>query len=339
MPKNILKSIKSQTRNNLVSIIIPHFNRSLLLKEAVDSVKKQTYKSWEIIIVDDGSEYDEWFNIQAYQEENIKIFRRTDGVKGPSRCRNIGVSKARGKYLIFLDSDDLLIDFCLQQRVAEMETDTNISMAVFFIKKFIQMPGDSNQLFNINVSLDKSVNLFLQSKSPWQTMAPIWKKKFFEKVGGFDEDLLFMEDPDLHLRALNFTAAKIKLCYDKPADCYYRINHIDKTKESFWFNSILYRIQFYKKLIGNNHNIDFTSQNIKDIKVGIYNLIKHFLYSRKNQFPDLYIDFLKWIKEIKLFSFFEITKLEVLIGTGNSSLWILRKLKMQGICFKLLPIK
>lgn len=321
----------------MVSIIIPHFNRSLLVKETIDSVKNQSYTDWEIIIVDDGSDENEWERVKTYEDEKLKIFKRTDSVKGPSKCRNVGVSKSHGKYLIFLDSDDLLADFCLEQRVAEIENDAKTDIAVFLIENFEKVVGHTKNFFNINAKFDKLTGLFLQNKNPWQTMAPIWKKEFFIKIGGFDENLLFMEDPDLHIRAINFIGSQIKICYDKPADCYYRINHMDKTKDSFWFNSIFYRIQFYKKLTKKNYSKDFIHLHVNDIKIGIYQLVKTFLYPRKNQFPELYIDLLNWMKESKLFTSFEIYRIKYLIDFGNSTSWIMRKLKMRGICYRLLP--
>lgn len=325
--------------NTLVSVIIPHFNRSLLLKETIDSVKKQTYTDWEIIIVDDGSDENEWERLKTYEEEKIKIFQRTDGQKGPSRCRNIGVCKSIGKYLLFLDTDDLLADFCLAQRVGVMEGNVNAAKSVFLMEEFINTIGDLKRYFNIDAPFSKLEGLFLQNKNPWQTMAPIWRKDFFEKVGGFDENFLFMEDPDLHLRALKIGGDAIKICYDKPADCYYRVNHIDNTKQSFWHHSIFYRIQFYKKVSGGLYSQDFIVNHTKDIRIGVYELIKTFLYSRKNQFPELYVELINWMRESKLFSKFEILKLRFLMRFGNSTLAILRKLKVQGICYKLLPKK
>ena len=322
-----------------VSIIIPHFNRIQLLKQTIDSVNQQTYKNWEIIIVDDGSDDQEFAKIKEFENgQNIKVVQRSKGIKGPSSCRNLGVKIASGYYLLFLDSDDLLMPFCLQQRVECMEADDKLQLGIFKIEEFDSMAGDRNIIFNKLVPRSEWSGLFLRNENPWQTMAPIWKKDFFERVGGFDEDLLFMEDPELHLRAINYPNAEMKTFYDHPADCYYRINHIDDSKKDFYYNSIYYRILFYKKILQKN-NRDFITKNVSNIKAGIYRLIKTFLYSRKNQFPKLYLD-LKWLmKESDLFSSFEIRKLSFLIDKGNTKSPLLKKLKVKGICFKLLPGK
>ena len=67
--------------NNLiiVSVIIPHFNRSQLLKQTIYSVIQQTYKNWEIIIVDDGSDAKEFAEIKNFEtEQNIKVLRKSN---------------------------------------------------------------------------------------------------------------------------------------------------------------------------------------------------------------------------------------------------------------------
>lgn len=322
---------------NNVSIIIPHFNRSQLLKQTISSVKEQTYKNWEIIIVDDGSDNNEFIKIKKYENEgNIKILKRSGGIKGPSSCRNIGVENAKGEYLLFLDSDDLLAPFCLEQRVAAMASSEQTNMGVFLMENFKECISDTKTNFNINTPVETSVSLFFQNNNPWNVTCPIWKKDFFDKVGGFDEELLFMEDPELHLRAINYPDAEIKTFYELPADCYYRINHIDNTKKDFYYNSIFYRILFYKKILEKNSK-EFISKNARYIKTGIYSLIKTFFYSRKNQFPELYDDLKKLMRGSKLFSSFEIRKISALMDLGNTESWFLKKMKVKGICYKLLP--
>ena len=198
----------------VVSIIIPHFNHSALLKETIQSVKQQTFKDWEIIIVDDGSSENEFAAIKKYENgQNITVVQRANGIKGPSRCRNIGADLATGKYLIFLDSDDLLAPFCLQQRVAVMAEAPQPGLGVFRQYTFEGETPDTKTFFSKDIhTREEAKNYFLQMDAPWQTMASIWKKKTFTLLVGFDESLECMEDPDLHLRAL-FNTDKIVCFY------------------------------------------------------------------------------------------------------------------------------
>jgi glycosyltransferase involved in cell wall biosynthesis len=321
----------------MVSIVIPHFNRSLLLRYSIESVINQCFNDWEIIVVDDGSSELEFKAIQLYVllDNRITIQPRQSANKGPSSCRNEGVASAKYNYLLFLDSDDLLKPFCLEQRVAFMQRNSQVDMAVFLIENFKITPGDTGTYFNIEMPFNQLAGSFLQNRNPWQTMAPIWKKEFFSQLGGFDENLLYMEDPDLHLRALNRVGANIDICYDQPSDCYYRNNLFDNNKCSFYYNSIYYRITFYIKIIEQNNA--FVNQYKVDIKQGIYNLICIFLYSRKNEFPALYNDFVELIHIDRFFSTLERWRIQCLIETGNNNSQLLKFLKLKGICYRLLP--
>ena len=321
-----------------VSLIIPHFNRLALLRETIASVRNQTYENWEIIIVDDGSEQDVVNVLQELSSPHLKLIQRKDGAKGPSRCRNIGAAAASGELLLFLDSDDLLAPHCLEQRVAVINEDQELSMAVFLIQNFEQEPGDRQDYFNIDAPLPDLPKLFLKNQNPWQTMAPIWRKKAFLSSGGFDEALLFMEDPDLHLRVITNQGFKYVIRYDLPADCYYRINHIDETKKDFYYNSVYYRILFYKKVCA-TYPLNFVKLYRAEIRIGLYAIVKTFLYSRKQQLPALYRELTGLMATSKLFSVFEIKSLSILINWGNVDNWLAKKIKLRGVCYKLLPTR
>lgn len=88
------------------SFIVPVYNTSNYLKKCIDSLVNQTYKSFEIIIVNDGSTDNSLDIINGYKEsnKNIKIINQKNG--GLSNARNNGVKKASGEYIIFVDSDD-----------------------------------------------------------------------------------------------------------------------------------------------------------------------------------------------------------------------------------------
>ncbi len=87
----------------MVSVIIPTFNRSPLLKKAIESVLAQTYKDFELIVVDDGST-DDTLGLIKSLGSRIKYLRVDH--KGPARARNIGIKNAERPFLAFLDSDD-----------------------------------------------------------------------------------------------------------------------------------------------------------------------------------------------------------------------------------------
>lgn len=97
----------------LVSIIIPTFNRANLIGETLDSIVAQTYQNWECIVTDDGSTDHTDTVMAAYvaKDSRFRYFHRpADKPKGANACRNNGLDKAQGDFIIFFDSDDLMTE-------------------------------------------------------------------------------------------------------------------------------------------------------------------------------------------------------------------------------------
>jgi len=92
--------------NPLVSVVIPTYNRAHLIEESIKSVLEQTFEDWELIIVDDGSEDNTEHIIQKIKNSKIRYYKSEHcGLLG--KVRNYGIKMAQGKYIAFLDSDDL----------------------------------------------------------------------------------------------------------------------------------------------------------------------------------------------------------------------------------------
>ena len=98
----------------LVSIIIPTLNRPEIVKRAIKSAKEQTYKNKEIIVVDDGS-------VTPYKLEGVRYFKPWKQNKGGSAARNYGIKKVKGKYIVFLDDDNVLSKSFLTHTVLMLE--------------------------------------------------------------------------------------------------------------------------------------------------------------------------------------------------------------------------
>lgn len=187
----------------LVSIIIPLYNTEQYLSSTLDSVLSQTYSNWELIIVDDHSTDNSYAIAEQYAigDERIKLIRRNSQLKGGSVCRNIGIKKAEGKYIIFLDSDDLLYNKCLENRVAYMEEELSLDFCVFQME--IISPDNTKQNIYLTHKEDNYLYAFLSYRLAWQTSCPIWKSEFIrENMIGFDERFPRLQDPEFHTRAL-----------------------------------------------------------------------------------------------------------------------------------------
>lgn len=104
--------------HDLVSVIVPVFNRSSTIRTALDSILKQTYRDWEVLVVNDGSTDDTASVIETYasKDPRIRILRHGER-KGAQAARNTGIRASQGKWVAFLDSDDQWLPDSLQLRL------------------------------------------------------------------------------------------------------------------------------------------------------------------------------------------------------------------------------
>lgn len=177
----------------IVSIITPCYNQSKYIAEAIDSVISQTFSDWELIVVDDGSVDDSADIVKQYCEKDLRIKYFHQKNSGPSYARNIGVSKSNGKYLFFLDGDDMISSNLLELGIAYMET--HLSCAVFYADLYYF--GDKQGYTGISYTTYKS--LLCKSSVP---CCSIIRKLDFERVGGFDENMKGYEDWEFFIRLL-----------------------------------------------------------------------------------------------------------------------------------------
>jgi len=181
----------------------------VLLAEAVASVARQTSADWELIVVDDGSNDGslEWLDEISAREPRIRPLKRPRPPSGAPTCRNVGAQQARGRYLVFLDSDDVLAPHCLSQRARYLDDHPRLYLAVFPMLLFEHEPWDLGLLWNVwhRSPCVESCDLqrFLVGEDPpWQTSMPIWRKAAFQRLGAWDEGASSLQDWELHVRAL-----------------------------------------------------------------------------------------------------------------------------------------
>jgi len=196
----------------VVSVITPTKNRLKLLCEAMDSVARQQFDRWEHIIVDDGSDDGTPQEVarRASADTRIHYIERTGDKSGANVCRNLGMKGSLADFVVFLDSDDLLRQHCLESRVDMMRRNSSLDFAVFRAGVFVKTLGDLARLYHSQSPGDDLLR-FLAHECVWQTSGPIWRRAFLERIGCFDETLLSMQDLEMHVRAL---AARAKyVCF------------------------------------------------------------------------------------------------------------------------------
>ena len=215
--------------NNLISIIIPVFNRENVLKATLESVLQQTYNNWECILVDDNSTDNSTNVIMDFinLDSRFSLYLRseTSKPKGVSSCRNIGLDKAKGKYVIFLDSDDLLIETCLENRLNFSKKNNDADVWVFKMQEFNEkeLKKICNHYPN-NIEDEKQyLKMILRYKIPFSVTCPLWKLTDLKGLEGFDENFNRLEDPDLHCRAF-IKGLKFKFDINSKSDCLYRVD-------------------------------------------------------------------------------------------------------------------
>lgn len=193
-----------------VSIIIPTYNRSLLLEETILSVINQDYQNWELLIVDDYSTDDTQDLVESYiqKDERIKLLKNTR-TKGAQGARNTGILAAQSKYIILLDSDDLLSPNCLSKRVSFIQKQSDLDFFAFPTAIFKKKPGDTPLLWNY-LHRDDDLLRFLRQDMPFHTCGVIWKKEALIELGLMDEALPCWQEWDIYVRALisDFSYAK-----------------------------------------------------------------------------------------------------------------------------------
>jgi GT2 family glycosyltransferase len=178
-----------------VSVIIPTYNRWPMVGEAVHSVLAQSYSAFELIVVDDGSS-DGTVEKLAGFDVRLRIFRQAN--RGVSAARNFAVKQARGRYLAFLDSDDLWQPRKLAIQTQFMDCNPTVEICQteeIWIRHGIRVnPKYKHRKPSGEIFLP-SLELCLVSPS-----AVMMTRDLFEKIGGFDESLPVCEDYDLWLR-------------------------------------------------------------------------------------------------------------------------------------------
>jgi glycosyltransferase involved in cell wall biosynthesis len=175
---------------NTISVVIPAFNSSAYIGEAIQSVLDQTLRPNETIIVDDGS-IDDTADVAAAFGEAVRVFRRPHG--GISAARNFGVSQVKGDLLAFLDSDDLWRPDKLKAQAQALERDTQLH-GVFGLVRQFYTPG-------LDVSDDQKQKLEATIETGYHAGAMLIRRGSFDGVGPFKEDLQLGEFLDWYARA------------------------------------------------------------------------------------------------------------------------------------------
>ena len=183
---------------DLVSVIIPTYNRCRIITDAIECVLRQTYKHYEIIVVDDGSTDGTKEVVSGY---GVKVTYISQKNAGPSAARNTGIRHAKGELMAFLDSDDVWREDKLARQVACFTDNPSVGIVV----SGHEIRNENWEITHVTLLTEKEIRQIHRKdlyKNFFSTTSVVVRAKCFAKVGYFDETIRFAEDWDMWLRIL-----------------------------------------------------------------------------------------------------------------------------------------
>lgn len=175
----------------LVSIVIPIFNNIKFIKQCLDSCFSQTYKHFEVILIDDCSSDDIYKETKKYNLTYI----RNDKNMGPSYSRNVGIKIAKGDFVSFIDSDDIMMPRKLELSVPHLKGSVGMTCGNYkvLLNRLRLLP----EFYSSKIRVD--TNLLMRQNFVASGSTTV-RKDVFERVGLFNEDYWVAEDYDMWVR-------------------------------------------------------------------------------------------------------------------------------------------
>lgn len=261
--------------NDLISVIVPVYNVDSYLRECLDSILEQTYRNIEVIVVDDGSTDGSSSICDEYAKIDNRIVVTHQENGGPSSARNAGVALAKGKYIAFVDSDDVV-----SKRILEILSDiikeNDCDISVCQMTENQNEIGQKKKLVLERFDFKEAVKqILIEDKLNTSACAKLFKRELFDGVI-FPEGLIYEDFAKIYKVLLK--AKKITLC-NLPL-YYYRDNKMSITKKDFDET----RMQYFA-----------VSNQVKEEIKGEYPDVEQLITNRETRYA---ISFYKQISEI-----------------------------------------
>ncbi len=183
----------------LISIVIPVFNSEKYIQEALDSIYEQSYRNYEIIVVDDGSKDKSIDLLKKYK--NIKLISQKNS--GAYKARNVGIDAAKGEYIAFLDADDIWDKEKLLKQIQIFTANPNISVIGTAMNTFDKYGLENKKYQKKNIIYDTPFcpySYLLVQGNPFCTSSMVVRKDALKQVGNFPDERTLSLDYDLWIR-------------------------------------------------------------------------------------------------------------------------------------------
>jgi glycosyltransferase involved in cell wall biosynthesis len=193
----------------LVSIVIPAYRAERFIAETLESVVNQTHNAWEAFVVDDGSNDETVAIARKFESEKLRVIVQEN--QGACVARNKGLALSTGKYVQFLDADDVLSHDKIEQQVEVLEKNPGclaISPTVHFMDgedyKSMSPREESAWIFDTDDVVDFLVRLYGGYGPRWMVQTSAWltPKAICDQIGPWDERLLINQDGEYFARAV-----------------------------------------------------------------------------------------------------------------------------------------
>lgn len=193
------KDVKHYNIKEMISIIIPCYNRSKVIHRALDSVLAQRYNHWECIIVDDSSTDNTETAVLPYINSDSRFFYLTNQRnKGAQGARNTGLLKAKGEWILFFDSDNKMHPDFLQSVISVLEN-KEVDICSVWSNVIDDQTGDRVSAFKWS-GFGDVYNQLLTGKSYFDNSSTVIRKQLLFEVGLLDELCPAFQEWDTHIR-------------------------------------------------------------------------------------------------------------------------------------------
>lgn len=262
------------------SIILPTYNRSSFIPQAIDSVLGQIFTDWELIIIDDGSTDNTKQVVGKYNDERIKYIYQENQER--SAARNKGIEKSSGEYICFLDSDDYYLENHLQEFNFRVKTD---NFPVAFLFSEMSFKADNKIITSSSDKFTYKNNCeFIIQKVIGSPQVCI-HNKILQKHR-FRENFHVAEDLELWLRIVK----DYPLIHVSGSNVVARI-HDDRTVNYARYNSAYHMCRVLKYVFLPEHSRKYISGSIRNniFSNCYYNIAKHYIYNNKRTLAIYYL--------------------------------------------------
>jgi len=216
----------------VLTIVMPIYNHPAEVSIMIDSVIANQYQDWELLLIDDGSEPETLNMLRTYTQSDprIQLITRQRLPKGAQTCRNIGLEQAKGRFIVFFDSDDRVTPTCLGQRIEAMLANPQYDFLVFpsaVIQNGETITEPHHQSFGYPMGGDDLAR-FAKRFLPFIVWSNIYQTQYLRHHNiTWDEKILSLQDSDFNITVL-LSGARYTYILTAP-DYYYRIKYSPTT--------------------------------------------------------------------------------------------------------------